>query len=141
MAFYCRFSLLFVAVHLVCYIIAGVIDLQLAKKIYKGKDRLYRSFFRNMEDKQESNRVAKLLLPSQFIWGILMSLVLYPILPYLKELSFGMQSLFLGGLMFVCADFSSAIPFSSTIEGIVYLKNRLCQIECVLDDTIRGNSI
>jgi len=45
---YFKFSLLFFAIHLVCYIIAGIVDLQLTKKIYEGKDRLYKSFFRNM---------------------------------------------------------------------------------------------
>ena len=127
MIFYLKFSLLFFAIHLVCYIIAGVIDLQLSKRMYEGKNRLYKAFFRNMEDRQESNRVAKLLLPSQFIRGIVMSVVLYPILPYLKELSFGIQFLFMGGLMFVYADFSSAIPFSNTIEGLVYLKKQFVQ--------------
>ncbi len=119
---YVKFSLLFFVIHLVCYIIAGVIDMQLAKSLYEGKDRLYRAFFRNMEDKQESNRIGMLLIPSQFVRGILMSVVLYPVLPYLRELSWGIQFLFMGGLMFVYADFSSAIPFSNTIEGLVYLK-------------------
>ena len=61
---YLKFSLLFFAIHFVCYIIAGVIDLQLAKKMYVGKDRLYKSFFRDMEDKKESMRIARLLIPS-----------------------------------------------------------------------------
>jgi hypothetical protein len=146
MVTYLKFSLSFFAIHLVCYILAGVIDLQLAKRIYEGKDRLYRSFFRNMEDKQESNRVAKLLVPSQFIRGILMSVVLYPILPYLKELPFGMQFLFMGGLMFVYADFSCAIPFSNTIEGLVYLKKQFVrpkvfwtiQFEAILYSSLFG---
>jgi hypothetical protein len=107
--------------------IAGVIDLHLAKKMYTGKNRLYRSFFRNMEDTQEQNRVAKLLVPSQFIRGIVMSVVLYPVLPSLRELTFGTQFLFMGGLMFVYADFSSAIPFSNTIEGFVYLKKQFVE--------------
>ena len=51
-----------------------------------------------------------------------MSIVLYPILPYLGELSFVMQFVFMASLMFVYTDFASAIPFSNTIEGIVYLK-------------------
>jgi hypothetical protein len=127
MVYYLKFSLLFFAIHFVCYIIAGVIDMQLAKRMYKGKDRLYKSFFRNMEDKKESNRIAKLLLPSQFVRAILMSVVLYPILPFLGELSFGMQFLFLSGLMFVYSDFSSAIPFSNTIEGLVYLKKEFVE--------------
>ncbi len=146
MGTYVRFSLLFFVIHLVCYITAGIIDLQLAKRIYEGKDRLYRAFFRDMEDIQESTRVAKLLLPSQFIRGLMMSVVLYPILPSLKELPFGIQFLFMGGLMFVYADFSSAIPFSNTIEGLVYLKKQFVkkkvfwtiQFEAIIYSTLFG---
>src|SRR5690554_4962091 len=117
-----RFSLFFFVIHFVCYMIAGLIDLQLAKKMYVGKNRLFRSFFRNVEDKQENSRIARLLIPSQFIRAILMSIVLYPILPFLKELPFLLQFFFMSSLMFVYADLSSAIPFSNTIEGLVYLK-------------------
>jgi hypothetical protein len=127
MMIYLKFSLLFFVIHFVCYIIAGVIDLQLAGKIYKGKDRLYKSFFRDMDIQQESNRVARLLIPSQFVRAILMSVVLYPVLPFLMELSFGMQFLFMASLMFVYADFASAIPFSNTIEGLVYLKKEFVE--------------
>jgi hypothetical protein len=119
---YIYFSLLFFIIHLVCYVIAGVIDLQLAKKMYSGKNRIFKSFFRNMEDDQESKRIAKLLIPSQLIRAIFMSLVLYPVLPFLKDLTFEIQFIFMASLMFVYADFASAIPFSNTIEGIVYLK-------------------
>ncbi|MFO7736195.1 MAG: hypothetical protein R6W70_08285 [bacterium] len=119
---YLIFTLLFFVIHFVCYITAGVIDLQLAKGMYSGKGRLYKSFFRDMDDKDESMRIAKLLIPSQFVRAILMSVVLYPLLPFLKEQSFFMQFFFMSTLMFVYADFGSAIPFSNTIEGIVYLK-------------------
>lgn len=122
MTAYLTFSLLFIIIHLVCYVIAGVVDLQLARKVYVGKNRLFQSFFRNMEDERESRRIAQLLIPAQFIRAILMSFVLYPILPFLKDLSFGIQFVFMSSLMFVYADFASAIPFSNTIEGIVYLK-------------------
>ncbi len=124
---YIKFSLLFFVIHFACYIFAGVIDLKLAEKMYKGKDRLYKSFFRNMEDEKEKTRIAKLLFPSQFLRGILMSVVLYPILPFLGELSFYMQFLFMSGLMFIYSDFSSAIPFSNTIEGLVYLKKEFVE--------------
>lgn len=143
---YVKFSLLFFIIHLVCYTIAGVIDFQLAKKMYSGKNRLYKSFFRDMDDKKESMRIAGLLIPSQFVRGIIMSIVLYPILPYLKELSFVMQFIFMGSLMFVYADFASAIPFSNTIEGIVYLKKEFVakrvfwtiQLEAVLYSIMFG---
>jgi len=119
---YVKFSLVFFVIHFVCYNVAGAIDFQLAKKMYSGKDRLYKSFFRDMDDQEESKRIVKLLIPSQFLRATLMSVVLYPVLPYLMELSFVLQFIFMGGLMFVYADFGSAIPFSNTIEGIVYLK-------------------
>lgn len=119
---YLKFSLIFFVIHFVCYIVAGIIDLQLAKKIYKGKNRLYKSFFRNMEDKNESFRISKLLFPSQLIRALLLSAVLYPVLPYLVQLPFEIQFIFIASLMFVYADFASAIPFSNTIEGILYLK-------------------
>ncbi len=127
MMIYLKFSFLFFIVHFACYIIAGAIDFRLAQKMYSGKDRLYKSFFRNMEDKRESMRIAKLLIPSQFVRAILMSVVLYPVLPFLTQLSFGMQFLFMSSLMFVYADFSSAIPFSNTIEGLVYLQKEFVQ--------------
>ena len=127
MIYYLKFSFLFFVIHLVCYVVAGVIDLQLAKSMYKGKDRLYSSFFRNMQEKRESSRIAMLLIPSQFGRAILMSVVLYPILPFLEEMSFTLQFLFMGGLMFIYADFASAVPFSNTIEGLVYLKKEFVE--------------
>jgi hypothetical protein len=75
-----------------------------------------------MEDEKESKRIAKLLIPSQLIRAVFMSVVLYPVLPFLRDMSFGLQFVFMASLMFVYADFASAIPFSNSIEGIVYLK-------------------
>jgi hypothetical protein len=121
------YSLLFATIHLVCYVVAGLVDLQLAKHLYMGKDRLYRSFFRDMRDVQESRRVGRLLIPSQLLRGLIMSVVLYPVLPYLHELSFVLRFGFLAGLMFVYADFASAVPFSNTIEGLVYLRKEFVE--------------
>lgn len=123
MIVYIKFSLLFFIAHFTSYLVAGFIDLQLAGKMYKGKDRLYKDFFRDMNNQKESLRIAKLLIPSQLVRAILMSAVLYPILPFLLTLSFWQQCIFMGSLMFVYADFSCAVPFSNTIEGLVYLKS------------------
>lgn len=119
---YLIFSLLFMIIHLVCYVIAGIVDLRLARKYYSGKNRLYKSILRDMDDEKENKRIAALLIPSQLIRALLMSMVLYPVLPFLMELSFGIRFVFMASLMFVYADFASAIPFSNTIEGLVYLK-------------------
>jgi len=125
MSTYLRFSLLFLVIHLACYLLAGIITRPFSKDLYGGEKRLYKSIFRNMEDVKENHRVAQLLLPSQLIRALFMSAVLYPILPCLQSLSFWQQFGFMGGLMFVYADFCSAVPFSHTIEGWVYLKKEL----------------
>jgi len=124
---YLIFSSVFFVIHLLCYIVAGIIDLQLAKRVYLGKNRLYHSFFRDVGDEKENQRIAKLLLPSQLLRAVLMSMVLYPVLPFLNEMTFGMQFIFMASLMFVYADFASAVPFSNTIEGLVYLKKEFVQ--------------
>jgi hypothetical protein len=126
--------------------IAGLIDLQLAKKFYSGKNRLYRSFFRDVDDENENKRITKLLIPTQFIRAILMSVVLYPILPFLMELSFGMKFIFMSSLMFIYADFASAVAFSNTIEGFLYLKKEyvekkvfwIIQFEAILYGVLFG---
>lgn len=143
---YIVFSILFFVIHFVCYMIAGLIDLQLAKNIYKGKNRMFNAFFRDVDDEHESNRIAKLLIPMQFIRAIAMSVVLYPVLPFLQGLSFGVQFIFMASLMFVYADFASAIPFSNTIEGLVYLKKEfvgrrvfwIIQFEAILYSVLFG---
>jgi hypothetical protein len=119
---YLLFSLYFFLIHMGCYIVAGLIDLRFSKRIYGGKDRLYKGFFRDMSDEKEGWRVSKYLIPSQFLRAVLMSVVLYPVLPFIEDLTFWEQFFFMGGLMFVYADFSSAVPFSNTIEGWVYLR-------------------
>lgn len=119
---YIKFSLLFFLVHTVSYYIAGIINYQFSKKVYGGRDHLYKSFLRDMSDPQESLKVNKKIIPIQLIRSIFMSIVLYPVLENLGELSFGLRFAFMGGLMFVYADFCSAIPFSNTLEGLIYMK-------------------
>ena len=38
-----------------------------------------------------------------------------------------MQFIFMTSLMFVYADFASAVPFSNTIEGILYMKKEFVE--------------
>jgi hypothetical protein len=75
-----------------------------------------------MSDPSEASNVNKKIIPVQLARALLMSVVLYPVLGVLGELPFGLKFLFFGGLMFVYADFCSAIPFSNTLEGLIYMK-------------------
>ena len=119
---YLRFTLLFFVIHTIAYYIAGAINYQFSKKLYGGRDQLYKSFLRNMSNPSEAINVNKKIIPVQLVRAVFMSIVLYPVLGVLGDLSFGLKSLFFGGLMFVYADFCSAIPFSNTLEGLIYMK-------------------
>ncbi len=53
-----------------------------------------------------------------------MSIVFYPLLGTITELSLVLRFIFFTGLMFIYTDLSSAAPFPSNIEGFVYMKDR-----------------
>jgi hypothetical protein len=53
-----------------------------------------------------------------------MSVILYPLLPSLGELAFGVRFLFFAGLMFFYTHLACAAPCSDNIEGLIYLKER-----------------
>lgn len=118
---YLKFCLVFVLVHGVSYIIAGVIALKISKDIYASKNR-HCNFLRNMSDKEESKHVTVYFLPAQILRGFLMSIVLFPLLNVLVELSFVLKFTFFGSLMFVYTHISAASPFMDNIEGFVYFK-------------------
>jgi hypothetical protein len=143
---YLKFTLMFFVVHTVAYYVAGTINYYFSKNLYGGRDQLYESFLRNMSDKAEARRVGRWLIPAQLARAVGMSVVLYPVLGALGEMSFMMRFAFMGGIMFVYADCCSAIPFSNTIEGLIYMKKEfvrrkifwLIQSEAVVYSLIFG---
>ena len=119
---YLKFSFWFIVIHTVVYTIAGAFALRLTgKDFYEGKKRSL-DFLRDMSDANESKHVQKLFIPAQFLRGLLMSIVLFPILGQLGELSFVLRFAFISGLMFVYTDFASAVAFPNNIEGYIYMK-------------------
>lgn len=124
---YLIFTVLFAIGHIISYVIAGMLALSFfGKSAYEGEDRLF-DFLRDMADPEQNKKVQKLMLPSQFLRGVLMSLVFYPILDPLMDLSFISRFVFFSGLAFVFTDFASAVPFPGNIEGYVYLKDKYRQ--------------
>jgi hypothetical protein len=123
---YVLFSLGFVIIHTGAYAIAGMLALSVSKDLYQGENRLL-DFIRDAGNPDEASRLGKWMIPSQVIRGLLLSLALYPILPALGDLSFGLRFLFMGGLMFIYMDLASAVPFIGNIEGYVYFKERYLQ--------------
>lgn len=120
---YLLFSVLFVVVHMGAYLLAGALAYRISADLYQGETRLL-DFLKDMSNEQQNSRVAKLVFPAQLLRALLMSVVLYPLLGPLGELSFALRAAFLAGLMFVYTDFACAIPFPHNVEGFVYLKDR-----------------
>lgn len=122
---YLVFSLGFFVIHLVVYMAAGWFTLRFVSgHLYQGDGALLTAFMRDPSAPLESAGLMGRLLPAQLVRALLMSVVLYPLLGPIGELSFELRALFLGGLMFVYADLASAVPFANTLEGLVYLKPR-----------------
>ncbi|MGM0625570.1 MAG: hypothetical protein ACQES0_06810 [Bacteroidota bacterium] len=120
---YLGFSFFFILSHILAYTIAGVIALGISKDIYESKARLC-DFLRDMADKQESKHVSRYFLPAQIIRGLLMSVILFPLLPAISDFPFHISSLFFAGLMFVFTHLAAASPFIDNIEGWVYFKKK-----------------
>lgn len=120
---YLFFSVWFTLIHSAVYTAAGALALRLSKDLYEEKKRLL-DYLNDMSVEAENKHVAKWFLPAQLLRGLLMSVVLYPILGLLGDLSFGLRFAFLAGLMFFYTDLASAVPFPNNIEGFVYLKKR-----------------
>lgn len=121
---YALFSLGFFLVHLGAYVVAGVVTQTWSKDLYHGPDALLRPMLRDVSDEAERRRQGRLMVPAQLARALLLSMVLYPLLDPLGELTHPVRALVLGGLMLVYADVASASPFPNTIEGLVYLRER-----------------
>jgi hypothetical protein len=120
---YLMFSLWFTLLHAAAYTIAGAVALALSKDLYEHKNRLL-DYLRDMGDEEDSKHVQKVFLPAQLLRGVLLSIVLYPVLGLLGDLSFALRFAFLAGLFFIYQDFGSSVPFNNNIEGFVYMKPR-----------------
>lgn len=127
---YLMFSLGFLIIHSVSYTLAGVLALMLSKDIYKEKQRLF-DFVRDMSEEKDKKHVEKWFLPAQIIRGALLSMVMYPVLDILSEISFLTRFLFFGSLMFIYTDVASAVPFPHNIEGLVYMKAKYLNLSSV----------
>ncbi|MEX2550637.1 MAG: hypothetical protein WD638_10445 [Nitriliruptoraceae bacterium] len=121
---YVWFSLGFFLIHLGSYVVAGVLTQLWSKDLYHGPDALFRPLLRDVSEDAERQRQGMLMVPAQLVRALLMSMVLYPLLGALGDLTYPVRFLVLGGLMLIYADLASASAFPNTIEGLVYLRER-----------------
>jgi len=117
------FSLCFTIIHALAYTIAGAISFRISKELYESKSRLM-DYLRDMSNESEKKVVEKRFFPSQLVRGLLMSVVLYPLLAPLSNLSLIIRFTFFTSLMFIFTHFSSAAPCPDNIEGFIYMQKR-----------------
>lgn len=123
---YLSFSFWFTVIHIVAYFIAGMLALKICSSTYEGESRVM-DYHRDVTKEEEKGHVAKWVLPAQIVRGLLMSLVLYPILGALGELSLVLRILFLIGLMFIYHHLCCVSPGPDNLEGLVYMRKRYIQ--------------
>ncbi len=117
------FSLGFMVMHTVAYLVAGALILKVSRRVYEGRARLM-DYLRDMSDAEERGHVERRLLPAQLLRGVLLSVVLYPVHAAIGAMSYGLRAAFLFGLLFVFTHLACAAPCPDNIEGYVYLKPR-----------------
>jgi hypothetical protein len=118
---YIKFSLLFILIHGVSYMVAGVLALKISKDIYESKNR-HCDFLRDVSDPKENKHIQMMFLPAQILRGLLMSIVLFPVLNTIREFPFALKFIFFGSLMFIYTHIAAVSPFIDNIEGLVYFK-------------------
>jgi len=120
---YLVFSIGFMIIHTVAYLIAGATAFKFSGDLYKEQTRLI-DYLRDMSDEKESSHVQRYFVPAQLVRGFLMAVVILPIFNLLGDISFTLRFAFLTGIMIIYTDLASAIPFNHNIEGFVYLKDK-----------------
>ncbi len=116
------FSFWFMLIHTAAYMLAGALALAtFSKDVYEGRGRIL-DYQRDTSVEEERAHISRWLFPAQFLRGLLMSVVLYPVLAGLGELSFLSRFGFFAGLAFVFTHIACASPCSDNIEGAVYMK-------------------
>ena len=131
---YIKFSLLFVLVHTGAYLVAGLLAYRISRELYHGENRLL-DFLKDMSDKSENARVAKWSLPLQLVRGLLLSIVLYPILGLMGELSYALRFIFLAGLYRLC----QCNSLSTQYRRFYLLERSLLEKKRILEIAIRND--
>jgi hypothetical protein len=128
---YLGFTAGFFVVHLVAYVLAGVVSQTYSARIYHGSGAVLAPVLRDVTETAERRRQGRLMIPAQLARAVLLSIVLWPLLDAMEALAPGLRFAVLFGLAFVWTDLGAATPFPNTIEGWVYLRRELLDRDTV----------
>lgn len=112
-----------VLAHVVTYFVAGAIAYPtLTKQFYEGANPVFASFMRTPLQSDTWQHAANWFLPANLLRGLLIGLVLYPLLPTLRQWSYRKRFLMISALYLVFGFWAAAVAAPGTIEGMVYLR-------------------
>lgn len=117
-----RFIFKFIIVHLVTYIITGLIAFStFMKGLYTGPDALFASFLVTPADPELWSAMITKMLPIQLIRGLLLGMVFYSLSKYLKRMSLRRRFIMFMGFYFLVGFLAGPAIGPGTLEGMVYM--------------------
>jgi len=99
---YLIFSAGFTVIHIIAYMLAGMITYPF---VHKGHP-IYDHYLRK-EEEEEWSKTMKLLLPTKIASGVLLSLVFFPVLSFLNDQSIQLNLTFIFGVLFIVGGLAS----------------------------------
>ncbi len=117
-----RFIFKFIIVHLVTYIVTGLIAFStFMKGLYTGPDALFASFLVTPADPELWNAMLTKMIPIQLIRGLLLGMVFYSLSKYLKRMSLRRRFIMFMGFYFLVGFLAGPAIGPGTLEGMVYM--------------------
>jgi hypothetical protein len=117
------FAVKVTAAHVTTYFLAGMVAYPLlTKEFYTGPNPIFAGFMRTEAEPELWSHVVRWFLPAQFLRGVLIAAVLYPLFDILQGWSFVKRWLFIASLYVVLGFWAAAVAAPGTIEGVLYLR-------------------
>lgn len=128
-----KFIILTTLIYSLVYLFVGAITYQLiTKQFYVGIDPIFTAFLRSEANPSQWAHVMQWQLPLLLLRGLLIAIVLYLFIDALRSLSLRKRIGVLFAVNFILVHLSSAAPSPSNIEGIVYMRPELMNVESFL---------
>jgi hypothetical protein len=112
----------FLTVHLITYLITGFIAFNtFVKPLYFGDNPLFASFLATPDQEVYWALMLKKLLPLQIIRGLLLGMVFYSIVRFIRRQSYKRRFITFFGFYFIVGFLAGPAIGPGTLEGMVYM--------------------
>lgn len=118
-----RFIGKFLIVHLITYFITGFIAFNtFVKPLYFGENPLFASFLATPDQEVYWALMLKKLFPLQIIRGLLLGMVFYSIVRFIRRQSYKRRFITFFGFYFIVGFLAGPAIGPGTLEGMVYMQ-------------------